>query len=150
MRRVPVTWPRATEICARAVLAAVFVWAGVPKLLEPTEFAEAIGNYRIVPDAWAGALAVFLPPLELIVAGALTLGVGKRGAALIAAGMLIVFAVAIGQTVVRGIDIDCGCFGTAQESEASWWGVVRNVALTSCALAVMALGGPRPVPGNKS
>ena len=132
------------DLGARLLIAIVFIAAGLPKLLNPTDFAEAIGNYQLVPDAWAGALAVFLPPLELLVAGCLLAGVAARGAALIAAGMLAVFAIAIAQTVMRGIDIDCGCFGAAAEATASWWSVARNLALLLAA-GFVALRRPKAV-----
>ena len=67
---------RGLELAARGILAAVLIGAGIPKLLDPAEFAEAIGNYQLIPDTWAGPLAVFLPPLELMIAGALIIGIG--------------------------------------------------------------------------
>jgi len=131
---------RWVDWAARALVAGVFLFAGVPKLLDPASFAEAIENYQLLPREHVGWLAVVLPPLEIAIALALVTGVAKRGAALAAAGMLAVFAVAIGQAVVRGIDIDCGCFGAATEAAASWWSVARNVALIACCAAVLWLG----------
>ncbi|HJL02830.1 MAG TPA: MauE/DoxX family redox-associated membrane protein [Polyangiaceae bacterium LLY-WYZ-15_(1-7)] len=124
------------------IVAAVFLWAAVPKLMDPARFAVDIANYRLVPEAWVGWAALAVPPLELVAALALLTGFARRGAALVAAGMLAFFAVAIGQAVVRGIDIDCGCFGSAAEARATWWSVARNVGLIAC--CVLALAWRKP------
>jgi uncharacterized membrane protein YphA (DoxX/SURF4 family) len=120
-------------VVLRFALAAVLLWAAVPKLLDPTTFATDISNYRLVPDSWAGPLAIMLPVLELVIAGALLAGVEARGAALIAGGMLVVFSVAMGQAMARGIDLECGCFGTTTESAVGWDSIARNVFLIALA-----------------
>jgi hypothetical protein len=38
------------------------------------------------------------------------------GAAIIAAGMMVVFIIAISQALFRGIDINCGCFKVTVEN----------------------------------
>ncbi|MGB0679039.1 MAG: MauE/DoxX family redox-associated membrane protein [Polyangiales bacterium] len=125
-----------TWLCRLAV-ALVFIFAAVPKLLDPAAFAQSIDNYRLLPSAWAPYIALWVPPLELVIAAALLVGIGERGAASIAGLMLVVFAVGIAQAIVRGIDIDCGCFGKALESRASWLSVLRNVALTAASAWVL-------------
>lgn len=122
---------------ARLVVAGVFLFAAVPKLMDPAAFAEAIDNYRMLPSELSGPLALVVPAIELIAALALVLGPGRRGAALVAAGMLAFFIVGIGQALVRDINIDCGCFGSAHESQASWLSVVRNVVLIALSALVV-------------
>ncbi len=51
--------------------------------------------------------------VELLAGAALVLGVARRGAALIAAFLMVVFIAAIASALVRGLDISCGCFDTA-------------------------------------
>lgn len=113
----------------RAALAGVFVYAAIPKLLEPAEFAISIQNYRIVPDAIVGHLALFVPVFELVIALGLLLPAYQRGAALLATLMLAVFTVAMAQARWRGIDLSCGCFGAAFEAKVSWFTVARTLAL---------------------
>jgi uncharacterized membrane protein YphA (DoxX/SURF4 family) len=129
-------------LVARFVLAGTFAVAAVPKLLDPAAFATSIANYHLVPDAVATALASVLPMIELIVALALVTGVQARGAAVTAAGMLVVFALAMTQAIVRGINLDCGCFGSAAAAEVGWGSVLRNVGLTLlCGLVVLSPHG---------
>ena len=117
-------------LAARLVLAGVFLVAGLPKLLDPGSFAQAIANYRILPDALVGPVAVVLPGIEVVCAVALAAGVMQRGALVAIQGMLVVFLVALVQAVLRGIDTSCGCFGATPESAPVGWGeVLRDVGL---------------------
>ena len=86
---------RFAVIVLRSLVAAVFVFAAVPKLVDPAAFAQSIANYRLVPDAWSGVIAAVLPVAELAAAMALASGYYARGAALVAGAMLTVFAAAM-------------------------------------------------------
>ena len=99
---------------ARLALAAVFLYAAFPKIADPAGFAKSIFNYQLLPDAAINPLAIFLPWLELF-AGVALLAVPalRRGALLLTGGMLVVFVVAISSAMLRGLNIDCGCFSTA-------------------------------------
>jgi putative oxidoreductase len=57
-----------------------------------------------------------------------------RGAAVIVAALLSVFAAAMAQSKLRGIDLDCGCFGAGNESQVSWLKVTVNLGLAMLAL----------------
>jgi len=129
---------RALVVVARLAVAGVFVFAAVPKLVDPAAFASDIGNYRLLPEPLEGPLAVVLPVLELVVAGALAVGIEARGAALLAGVMLVTFTVAMGQAMARGIDLSCGCFGGAEETTVGWGPIARNVAmLAGCAVVLV-------------
>jgi len=129
----------------RVLLAGVFVWAAIPKLLDPAEFALSIQNYRAVPEEIVGHLAVLLPVFELVIALGLLLPRYQRGAALLATLMLLVFAAAMGQARWRGIDLSCGCFGAALEAKVSWLTVARTFGLgLLSALLLFAAREPPP------
>lgn len=105
------------EWISRLIVATVFLYAAVPKLLDPADFAKAIDNYRVafplVGKDYVYLAAGFMPALELITGLGLLWNRTKRGASLIASLLLIVFIVLITQAVLRGLNIDCGCFGSA-------------------------------------
>ena len=128
----------------RWIVAAVFLAAAIPKVLDPASFATDIDNYRIVPDALIGPIAVALPLIETIVGLALLTGIYARGAAIVASGMLVAFALGMIQAIARGIDLDCGCFGHMVEAQVSWLTVARNVVLTVASLAI-TLGPDLPL-----
>jgi len=123
-------------VIARIVVGGVFVFAAVPKIVDPHAFAIAITNYHAVPDVVARVTGAALPLLELLVGIALISGVHARGAAVLSAGMLIVFAVALTRALLLDINVDCGCFGSAARSEIGWDSVVRNIGLTALSALV--------------
>lgn len=134
---------RAALLVFRLVLAGMFLFAAVPKLLDPVTFARDIDNYRLLPDALIGPVALMLPVAEIVIALALVTGLYARGAALAAGAMLLAFAAGMVQAIVRGIDLDCGCFGRFAEAQVSWWTVARNLTLFALSVAV-ALGPDMP------
>jgi putative oxidoreductase len=95
----------------RLVVGGVFIWAGVSKIIDPLEFAQNISNYRVFPPVISFFLALILPWIEAICGVFLILGIFRSASALLLSGLLAVFLVLVTVTVLRGIDIDCGCFG---------------------------------------
>ncbi len=106
----------------RLVLGGLFVYAGAVKVLEPLDFAQNIRNYQLVGQSLSFVAAIVLPWLEILAGLALILGVWTRGAALVVTGLLVFFIVLTAVTMVRGLDVDCGCFGSL--SRKSGWGVI--------------------------
>ena len=106
----------------RLIIAAVYLLAGIPKLLDPSEFAKAIVNYRVafplIGQDYVYPVAIFLPPLECVAAFALFHNRTKRIGAITSGAMLVMFIILITQAVLRGLNIDCGCFGTGAVSNA--------------------------------
>jgi putative oxidoreductase len=134
----------------RVALAGVFVYAAIPKLLDPGEFAAAIQNYRAVPDSVVGHIALFVPVFELAIAIGLLVSPYTRGAALLATLMLVVFSAAMAQARWRGIDLSCGCFGAAFEAKVSWLTVARTLGLSVLSgLLLWAAGRRGPEPQKK-
>ncbi|HEY1252397.1 MAG TPA: MauE/DoxX family redox-associated membrane protein [Thermoanaerobaculia bacterium] len=95
------------------VLAAFFVVAGVSKIVDPPGFAHEIHNYQLVPGVAVNAEALVLPWLEVVLGGALFLGIWTRTATRILAFLLVVFIAALSINLARGRPVDCGCFGTS-------------------------------------
>ena len=106
----------------RLVLGGLFVYAGAVKVLDPLDFAQNIRNYQLVGQSLSFVAAIVLPWLEILAGLALILGVWTRGAALVVTGLLVFFIVLTAVTMVRGLDVDCGCFGSL--SRKSGWGVI--------------------------
>jgi len=106
----------------RLVLGGLFVYAGVVKVLDPLGFAQDIRNYRLVGQSLSFIAAVVLPWLEILAGVALAAGIWKRASALIISGLLVFFILLTLVTIVRGLDVDCGCFGAL--SRKSGFGVI--------------------------
>jgi uncharacterized membrane protein YphA (DoxX/SURF4 family) len=99
---------------ARLVLGLVFLAAAWPKMLVPTDLAEAIVGYQLVPMTIIPFLALILPFLEFWSALAVLIGPRKfrRAGSFIIVCSLLVFMAAAVQGLVRGLDFECGCFGS--------------------------------------
>jgi uncharacterized membrane protein YphA (DoxX/SURF4 family) len=128
----------AAQLLCRLAVAAIFLYAAFPKIADPVELARAIANYRLLPDALVVPVAVTLPYIELLVAVMLVLGFVTRAAALVAVVLLAGFTGATAAAVVRGLDIECGCFGKSDGAVVSWLTVARDVAFLVPAAIVLA------------
>ena len=96
----------------RCVVGAVFIWSGIIKIAAPLQFAQDVANYRIFPPSLSLLIALVLPWIEVLCGLLLVLGLWSRAAALLLSGLLSGFLVLIGTTIIRGIDVACGCFGS--------------------------------------
>ncbi|AXI81206.1 DoxX family membrane protein [Peterkaempfera bronchialis] len=96
---------------ARLGLAAVWAWAGLAKIADPAEAAQAVRAYRILPESLVKPVGYGLPFLELALALLLLVGLGTRVAAFLSGVLLLVFIAGIASVWARGLTIDCGCFG---------------------------------------
>jgi uncharacterized membrane protein YphA (DoxX/SURF4 family) len=107
----------------------VFVVAGALKIWDPTAFAGDIANYRLLPHELINLLAITLPWIEVAAGLLLVLGIWKRASAVLITLMMIVFLVAIGQALARGLDIRCGCFGTVEARKVGVLAMGQDVLL---------------------
>jgi hypothetical protein len=120
------------------LLALVFLQAGVSKLLARDEFEGIVANYRVLPPTLVAPFAALLPYAELGAGLGLLWDVTRSTAALLAAAMLLLFALAMAVNLARGRrDIDCGCFKSALKQTISGWLIGRNVVLATAAVALL-------------
>ena len=108
--------------------------AALGKIGDPASFAAQIHHYRLIPVGAENLLAIVLPWVELVAGLALVLGVHARSGAWLSAAMMIVFTLAVGAAVARGLDIECGCFGTADASHVGGMKLAENLLFTGAAL----------------
>jgi hypothetical protein len=113
----------------RVVLAVLFALAGGLKLLDPAAFAVEINRYQLIPWWGCALLALFLPWLEICVGIGLLTRSFSRGALAWITALLVVFSLALLSALLRGLSIDCGCFGRIWQSTGTFWPLVRNVVL---------------------
>jgi len=95
----------------RMVLGLVFVGAGVAKLPAFASFRFSIAEFAGFPPAATLIVACGLIAAELVLGSLLLAGLWVRRSALLAGGLLLLFAVVLTAALVRGVDIPCSCFG---------------------------------------
>jgi rhodanese-related sulfurtransferase len=103
---------RLARIVARLIMAGIFVYASLDKIAHPAAFANDVYNYQILPDTFVNLTALVLPWLELFLGLCLLAGIWLPGAVLTANGLLVVFLAALVFNLARGLDVNCGCFGS--------------------------------------
>jgi len=125
-------------------LGAVFVYASLDKIADPTAFARVVYRYQVVgPNALVGTLpanlvAVTLPWLELLAGLLLMTGVWRREAAAVVAALLAIFVAGVASTMWRGLDIEnCGCFTVSGAGRAAGWGLILTDLLLLAAALVL-------------
>ncbi len=108
-------------LISRLILGAVFIYASLDKIMNPDDFAKAIGNYHVLPFGLENLLALVLPWVELLTGLCLIIGVMVDGATVLIILMNIIFIFAISQALARGISIECGCFSVSSEGGDNIW-----------------------------
>ncbi len=124
---------------SRFFLGAVFLYASYDKILNPQAFAQAVYNYQILPDGLINLTALVLPWLELLIGLCLISGLWLPGATVISTCILAIFFGALVFNLIRGLDINCGCFSTeATEGPADLWTVARDLSFLAVATYLTA------------
>lgn len=118
----------------RFVVGGVFVYAGILKLFNPQAFADSIATFQILPPITINLVAMALPPLEILAGGMVVLGLSVARAASVLAILTWAFMMALLQAGLRGLEVDCGCFGGGEPSVwTPWIALMRNgILLAGC------------------
>jgi uncharacterized membrane protein YphA (DoxX/SURF4 family) len=131
---------RATIRTAQVVIGVLLAVAALAKLGDVKAFALQVHNFRILPVALENLVAITLPWIELVAALALMLGVRARSGGYVATALMAVFTVAVVAAVARGLDFECGCFGTADSTRVGGTKIAQNLGM----LAVACMSAVRP------
>lgn len=103
---------------ARLGLAAVWLVAGGTKVGDLAASGRAVNAYDVMPYDVAKVVGAALPFVEVALGLLLLAGLATRVAAGISAALLVVFIAGIASAWARGLQIDCGCFGSGGQLAA--------------------------------
>ena len=129
-------------LLARIILAGVFVYASIHKIVYPDEFYVVIMNYQILPQYCAYVLAYMLPMLEMSAGFALLSKKFLSPSLFMISVMLLAFIAAIISAWLRGLDISCGCFGEGSSGEY-FEVIVRDIFLLLLCMIIFLLNPRR-------
>jgi uncharacterized membrane protein YphA (DoxX/SURF4 family) len=128
-----------TRSLVRWGLGLVFVVASIDKIAHPDVFAESILAYRLAPEALVNVFALIVPWLELVCGVFLLGGVYVRPSSVIVSTMLVVFMAAMVLAIVRGLKIDCGCFGVGRATEVGWTRVGEDLIMLAAGVYLLVV-----------
>ena len=136
---------RFLAVALRLALGVVFLYAAWTKLSQPWAlFAMAIDAYRLLPQWAVVAAARALPWVELLLGLWLITGRWLRISASAASLVLLSFFVVLVRAYAKGMQIDCGCFGSGDPISPLTLARDGSLLATSVALTVLAfLKAPR-------
>jgi putative oxidoreductase len=100
---------------SRVILAGIFLYSGYVKIQSPLEFAASLMGYQLLPATWIYPVAQYFPWAEVALGLVLLSGVKIRYSATAAASLIGFFIVLLTVTYARGIEADCGCFGSGEK-----------------------------------
>jgi putative oxidoreductase len=123
------------RIILHGLFGGAFVYAGSVKAWEPTAFLDDIRSFELIPDPYAGIVALFLPYLEIFAGLAVMLSLFRKGGLAVLVTCLILFLGAIMSAWFREIDIRCGCFGSQGDAASNY------MELMARDLVLLAWGG---------
>jgi hypothetical protein len=140
-----------TYFVLRIGVGGICLLAGLEKARSPREFFEGVQRYRLLPLGLAPAVGTGLIALELVLGGLLASGLAPNVAAVGAIGLFGVFAAALAVSLARSNRAPCHCFGASELETISVVALVRAVALTGLAVAllVLAVGHPGSISGGR-
>lgn len=133
----------------RHLLGLLLFAGGLLKLGAGWTFAEAIANYRLLPAAANQLLAVALPWIEIVGGLLLIFDLWVRPSALLAAILFGAFGVAAGSALARGLDIECGCFGTGGAARIGLGTLAVDLLGLAAAAALLWKGSPTELPAPR-
>ena len=133
-------------LALRIVLGGVFLYAGGLKIADPAAFAGSVAAFKILPTFGNYLVAAVLPWMEVLCGLLLVIGVRNRPAATLILLMNLVFAVAIASAIIRGLDIDCGCFRQGGPKTSPWIALLRDLALIAGTVILLRLDNHRTEP----
>src|ERR1700761_8495766 len=129
---------------AQASTAIVVLLGAFAKWRRPAAFRQALGDYRLLPDAMTAPAAFAVMAAETAGAAALLFPDMRMFGAIVLTALLLAFAAGLAFNILRGhTDIDCGCSGFAATQAATQQNAPRGIGWFHVARALLlaALAG---------
>ena len=112
-------------------VAASLVWltAGVAKIPALPEFRDLVARYALLPEVLLTPVSYALPFVQIGLGLYLAAGLFVRGSAAVGTILQLSFLAAQALALIRGIPLECGCFGVAVKTSVGATTLLRDLAL---------------------
>ena len=102
-------------VSCRLILGFAFIYASIPKIIDPDTFSKVIDLYKITPIQINNLVALVIPWVELLIGIGLILNRYIKGSIVLSVLLFIIFITMLSQAYLRWFTLDCGCFGSADK-----------------------------------
>ncbi len=136
------------SIIVRFILGAIFIAAGIPKIMDTAAFAGVVYSYQLLPGMLINIFAITLPWLEVIIGGLLIMGIWMQGTVILYNLLIIAFISALSFNIARGLDISCGCFSTAPGDIIDMDTIFRDIIILSASLYLVFVVFIKKIPAS--
>lgn len=106
-------------LVCRVIFGGIFIYAAIDKITHPEQFARILFNYHLLPGPLINIVALVLPVSEFLAGVMLISGTLYSGARNYLIFLLLSFMIAIGINVIRGVDLECGCFTVSSKAKSA-------------------------------
>jgi uncharacterized membrane protein YphA (DoxX/SURF4 family) len=127
---------RTVRVC-QVVIGLAFAAASLSKIGDLPAFAGQVHNFRLAPLWSENLIAMILPWVELVAALSLVVGVRPRAGGWVVAVLLAAFTAGVVVAMIRGLDFECGCFGTADHTRVGAVKLVENLLMLGVSAAAL-------------
>ena len=111
-------------------LTGAFAYSGMIKMSDANAFYKAIEGYRIFPEWIVPIATYYVPAFEIVCAGGLLFQRTRFASASLLSLLLCIFIVLLFSALLRGLDVNCGCFGKSESSDlALWIAIFRDIGM---------------------
>jgi len=135
MRKVSPVYLKVAEWALRLAIGGAFIYAGWLKAQDPAGFADSVASFAILPSRLISPFALAMPMFEIGAGILLVIGWPRRVGALALMSLTGVFCIALVLAIVRGLDVNCGCFGPSVSTTNPWVDLARDLlTIGACGL----------------
>lgn len=121
----------------RIFLGMLFLYAAIDKIFYPARFAEVIYHYKILPIPMINFFAIIIPWIEIGIGISLIFNQFAEVTSFILVILTIAFVIMIASAMVRGLNIECGCFSLESKSSyVGWKRILEDLLLIAAGLLV--------------
>jgi len=120
---------RAIGYIIRIFIGLVFVISSIAKLFSLQHFIEIVMTMNMLPQFLVPYFSISLPLIEYFLGMFMVFGIYVRETAKAIMLLLIIFTIVIVFNLIKGNQIECGCFGTLIGEEIGWTLLTRDLII---------------------
>ncbi len=132
--------PQIIDISSRWIIAAIFSVSAVMKMISFKDTTVAVLGYEIVGISLASYVAIGLIAMEIVMALWCISGWRKQRFHQATIPIFVVFIMFIISAWARGLEINCGCFGSSEVPENPVLGYIKDIIRDCIFIAISSVG----------